>query len=177
MNAGSPQNHEADVLTKGDLQYALVRVQEGAFDAVRRLWDRRVAEGMTQKGLAKILGKDQAVISRNLRGPANWTFSTLSKLARGMRAKVQITLVCFEDIEAERVNYDAFDGYAPIQSSYATETATPQDNVISTSLLISQEDVKSFEAVFRDLLMTRRDSSSTYHVWMSGAPSSTGAES
>src|SRR5437773_2090655 len=64
--------------------YGVARAKSIAFDAVHALWRRRRAEGKSQAELAKVLGKDEGWLSKNLRGPGNWTMRTLGELVEAL---------------------------------------------------------------------------------------------
>lgn len=74
----------------------LVRYE--AFHAVNDLWQKRKAEGMTQKDIAERLGRDPAWVSRALGGPANWTLRTLGELTYALNGEVRLQAIAVEDI-------------------------------------------------------------------------------
>jgi hypothetical protein len=77
--------------------YGFARVRDIAFDAVQSLWRRRQAEGMTQAQLAETIGKDAGWVSRNLRGPGNWTARTVGAFVVGLNGEIEITVHALED--------------------------------------------------------------------------------
>lgn len=89
--------------------YGHARVRDKAFDAVRVLWKRRKSEGITQAKLCDALGRNPAWVSRNLRGPGNWTLKTLGALAEALGGEVEIQVLAKEDRRADRANYNAYD--------------------------------------------------------------------
>ncbi len=94
--------------------YGVARVRDQAFDAVRALWRRRHAAGLSQKALADAIGRDQAWVSRNLRAPGNWTLRTIGELVQGLHGEIEIIVHATEDLAAQRPNFDAYDGHRGI---------------------------------------------------------------
>jgi transcriptional regulator with XRE-family HTH domain len=108
-------------LPKADLAaYGVARAKDAAFDAIRRLWERRKAEGLKQKDLAEIIGRDAGSVSRYLSGPANWTFRTFGELAVGLGGEIEIQVHALEDPLDPAPNFDAYDGYVRTFSSPQT---------------------------------------------------------
>jgi transcriptional regulator with XRE-family HTH domain len=91
-------------------EYGFARVRDIAFDAVQELWQRRRAEGVTQSDLATALDRDTGWVSRNLRGPGNWTFRTFGALLEALGGEPQIKVRAIED-PLPRTNYHAYVGY------------------------------------------------------------------
>ena len=110
-------------LTEKDLAaYGTARAKDIAFDAIRALWDRRRDEGMQQKELASLIGRDAGWVSRCLRGPANWTFQTFGALAIGLGGEIEIVVHPLEEPSALRSNYDAYEEYVEtIEASIKAE--------------------------------------------------------
>jgi hypothetical protein len=114
-------------------------VRDIAFDAVQSLWRRRQAEGMTQAQLAETIGKDAGWVSRNLRGPGNWTARTVGAFVVGLNGEIEITVHALEDPLPIRSNYHAYSGYeVPLplptsQTSQATLLIEPKVHVASRS--------------------------------------------
>jgi transcriptional regulator with XRE-family HTH domain len=110
-------------------EYGIARAKSIAFDAVHELWRRRRAEGKTQADLAKALGKDEGWLSKNLRGPGNWTIKTLGELVEALDGDLEIVLHALEDHVPELKNYHAYAGYEinmPAQvSDYSVRTVGP----------------------------------------------------
>lgn len=103
----------------GDKQlaaYGVARAKDVAFDAVKVLWDRRKAEGMTQKEFAELIGRDPGWLSRCLRGPANWTFRTFGELVVGLGGEPQISIRALED-SIGSANYDAWSDFDSSQAA------------------------------------------------------------
>jgi hypothetical protein len=98
----------ADLTPKERDQYGFARVRDIAFDAVQSLWRRRRAEGITQVDLANAIGRDTAWVSKNLRGPGNWTLRTFGALVEGLGGAAEIIVRAAEDPPAVRTNYDAY---------------------------------------------------------------------
>jgi hypothetical protein len=91
--------------------YGFARVRDAQFDAVRGLWDRRQAEGMQQADLARAIGKDEGWVSRNLRGPGNWTSKTVGAFVEGLNGEIEIKIYAIEDPLPIPPNYHAYAGY------------------------------------------------------------------
>lgn len=92
-------------------EYGIARAKSIAFDAVHELWRRRRAEGKTQADLAKVLGKDEGWLSKNLRGPGNWTIKTLGELVEALDGDLEIVLHALEDPLPVLKNHHAYAGY------------------------------------------------------------------
>lgn len=97
--------------------YGVARARDAAFDAVKDLWDRRRGEGMTQKELADLIGRDAGWLSRCFRGPANWTFRTFGELAVGLGGDPVIAIRALEDALPGGSNYDAWSDYDTNQTA------------------------------------------------------------
>jgi transcriptional regulator with XRE-family HTH domain len=93
--------------------YGFGRVRDAAYDAVMELWRRRKAEGMTQSQLAEALGGDTGWLSRNLRGPGNWTLRTVGRFVEALNGEVELKVHGLEDPLATPPNYHAYVGYDP----------------------------------------------------------------
>jgi transcriptional regulator with XRE-family HTH domain len=103
--------------------YGLSRVRDAAYDAVMDLWRRRKAEGMTQAQLAEVMGGDTGWVSRNLRGPGNWTLRTVGRFVEALNGEVELRVHGLEDPLPVPPNYHAYVGYEP-------QTATIPDRVV-----------------------------------------------
>lgn len=93
--------------------YGFARVRDAAYDAVMDLWRRRKAEGMTQTELAEALGGDAGWLSRNLRGPGNWTLRTVGRFVEALNGEVELKVHGLEDPLPVLTNYHAYVGYEP----------------------------------------------------------------
>jgi hypothetical protein len=93
--------------------YGFARVRDAAFDAVSSLWTRRQNEGLTQVDLANAIGADPGWVSKNLRGPGNWTMRTFGTFVEGLDGEAQITIRAAEDPLPVLTNYHAYVGYEP----------------------------------------------------------------
>lgn len=91
--------------------YGFARVRDQAFDAVQVLWHRRQAEGMKQKEIATLLGRNPAWVSRNLSAPGNWTLRTFGEFMQALGGEAEIRVLAMEDAVAGAGNDDACDGY------------------------------------------------------------------
>jgi transcriptional regulator with XRE-family HTH domain len=101
--------------------YGLSRVRDAAYDAVMDLWRRRKAAGMTQAQLADAMGGDTGWVSRNLRGPGNWTLRTVGRFVEALNGEVELKVHGLEDPLTVPPNYHAYVGYEP-------QTATIPDS-------------------------------------------------
>jgi transcriptional regulator with XRE-family HTH domain len=104
--------------------YGFARVRDAAYDAVMDLWRRRKAEGMTQAQLADALGGDTGWLSRNLKGPGNWTLRTVGRLVEALNGEVELKVHGLEDPLPALPNYHAYVGYEP-QTATNSMAATP----------------------------------------------------
>lgn len=99
-------------LTPDELgEYGHQRIKFLVFDAVQKLWHRREEEGLKQKDLAERIGRDPAWVSKNLRGPANWTLRTLGEFVQGLDGELELSVHAMEDPIAPRPNYHAYAEY------------------------------------------------------------------
>ena len=98
--------------------YGFARARDIAFDAVTALWRRRRDAGMNQKELAEIIGRDTSWVSRNLRGPGNWTLRTLGAFVEGLNGELKIIVEAAEDQPLTGGNYysayDELKGPVPV---------------------------------------------------------------
>jgi transcriptional regulator with XRE-family HTH domain len=111
--------------------YGYVRVRDIAFDAVQALWRRRRSEGITQLQLAEALGKDAGWVSKNLRGPGNWTLRTIGEFVEALKGEIEITIHALEDHPADRPNYDAYLDYDanPLKDRLSTPSSQEPKNL------------------------------------------------
>jgi transcriptional regulator with XRE-family HTH domain len=93
--------------------YGFARVRDAAYDGVMELWHRRKDQGMTQAQLAEALGGDAGWLSRNLRGPGNWTLRTIGRFVEALNGEVEFKVHGLEDPLSARPNYHAYVGYEP----------------------------------------------------------------
>ena len=93
--------------------YGFARARDLAFDAVQSLWRRRRDQGMKQLDIAKAIDRQPAWVSRNLRGPGNWTMRTLGELVEALNGEIEITVRGVEDPVEDRKNSDAYTGFEP----------------------------------------------------------------
>lgn len=114
MTSRSKIKHRSNLET-----YGLARARDKAFDAVRRLWDLRQSEGLTQADLAARLEKDEGWVSKQLRSPGNWTLKTFGALVEGLKGEADIQALPLEYPITSRSNYDAYK-VVDAQVSYAS---------------------------------------------------------
>jgi len=102
-------NSDPFELTERDLgTYGYARARDLAFDAVRRLWDLRQSQGMKQATLASKIGRDPGWVSRNLRGPGNWTLRTLGEFVVGLGGRLKIDIIAEEGAPELAENFHAY---------------------------------------------------------------------
>jgi transcriptional regulator with XRE-family HTH domain len=130
-------------------EFGFARVRDAAFDAVSSLWNRRQNEGMTQADIASALGSDPGWVSKNLRGPGNWTLRTFGALVEALNGEAQITIRALDDSPQILSNYHAYVGYEPQTATIpdslpipsaglaAFKTSSPIGRRIDTANLIS----------------------------------------
>jgi len=114
--------------------YGFARVRDAAYDAVMDLWGRRKAEGMTQAQLADALGRDTGWLSRNLRGPGNWTLKTVGRFVEALNGEVELKVHGIEDPLPTPPNYHAYVGYEPEITATSTKATIPQMTVTRATL-------------------------------------------
>lgn len=98
---------EIEISNEEIRQRGYLKARDEAFNAVYKLWCKRVDEGMSQKDISEFLGRDAAWVSRALRGPANWTMRTLGELAEALDGVIEIGIVPVENLQ--RDNYDIYE--------------------------------------------------------------------
>jgi hypothetical protein len=108
-------------------EYGFLRVRDAAFDAVCALWKRRQDEGMTQAQIASAIDGDTGWVSKNLRGPGNWTMKTFGAFVEALQGEVQISIRATEDAPPVLTNYHAYVDYE--SEIPATTRATTEVNV------------------------------------------------
>jgi transcriptional regulator with XRE-family HTH domain len=108
------QSRISPLQPKDRANYGYARARDIAFDAVLALWRRRSAAGMKQIDVANAIGRDPAWVSRNLRGPGNWTLRTLGELAEALSGELEISVHALEDPMSNTPNYHAYAGYSSV---------------------------------------------------------------
>lgn len=91
--------------------YGVELVRNAAFDAIIRLWRKRQSQGLTQKILAAKTGSQPATVSRNLRGPGNWTLRTFGEMLCALDGSVRIDVYPNDEPVRDLTNSSAYDGY------------------------------------------------------------------
>jgi len=112
--------------------YGFARVRDAAYDSVMDLWRRRKAEGMTQAQLAEALGGDAGWLSRNLRGPGNWTLRTVGRFVEALNGEVELKVHAMEDPLPVPPNYHAYVGYDPEMVATSSNVSLPQLSGVSS---------------------------------------------
>lgn len=90
--------------------FGFARTRDLAFGAVRKLWNARQAQGMTQADLASRLNRDRGWVSKRLSGPTNWTLRTFGDLVDALDGEVEIRIADLREPQNVE-NYDAYSGY------------------------------------------------------------------
>jgi len=88
--------------------YGFARARDIAFDAIQALWRRRRSEGMKQTDIVAAIGRDAGWVSRNLRGPGNWTLRTIGELVEALNGELEIIVHANEDPPERLANYSAY---------------------------------------------------------------------
>jgi transcriptional regulator with XRE-family HTH domain len=117
-------------------EYGAVRLRDQAFDAIKKLWERRCEEGITQKELAERIGMDTGRLSKVLRGPGNWTLRTIGALVQGLRGEIDFNVSAVEDGVETPANLDAYTGYRLVGESPIAFSGTTYIGGVSPSLEI-----------------------------------------
>jgi hypothetical protein len=112
--------------------YGFARIRDAAFDAVSSLWARRQSEGMTQVDVANAIGGDPGWVSKNLRGPGNWTMRTFGTFVEALNGEALITVRAAEDPLPVRSNYNAYVGYEPEITATSVKATIQQASVASS---------------------------------------------
>jgi transcriptional regulator with XRE-family HTH domain len=105
----------APLTTKQRATFGVTRVKLLAFSAINDLWLRRKREGRTQADLAASLGKDEGWLSKNLKGPGNWTIRTIGEIVEALDGDIEIIVRAAEDVNCDQKNSDAYSGYEPYE--------------------------------------------------------------
>jgi transcriptional regulator with XRE-family HTH domain len=87
-------------LTKAELLDEYYAVLHDAYGAMRNVFKRLAASGLTQDDLAEKLGVDKALVSKRLRGRENLTLKTMSFMATAMGCRLSIGYVPFDAVQA-----------------------------------------------------------------------------
>jgi|SRR5579884_3041866 len=111
--------------------YGFARVRDVAFDAVMDLWRKRQEAGVTQKDIAHRLDKDPAWVSRQLKGPGNWTLRTFGALVEALNGEAEITVYPIEIPAGNGQNYDAYASILPSRAAYIGSSELQQAASVS----------------------------------------------
>jgi hypothetical protein len=133
----------SDLTPKQLRDFGFARVRDAAFDAVNALWVRRQSEGMTQADLAAAIAADTGWVSRNLRGPGNWTMRTFGAFVEALGGHAEIRVRAAEDQPAVRLNYHA---YVEYPASLPTSDCAPVNvsNPVTVTSGISKPAIRAF---------------------------------
>lgn len=97
--SNSQNTSRRDPFKKEELEAYRARVKFGIFRGLRAFFRRRQNEaGLTQKEVARLLGTDEALISKRLKGEANLTLDTLCDLARSMGARLDVKVTPLQEV-------------------------------------------------------------------------------
>lgn len=105
--------------------YGFARVRDKAFDAVHALWGKRKSEGVLLKDVAAKIGRDTGWVSKQLRGPGNWTLRTFGELVEALDGEAEIEVFGLEEPFASKSNYDAYSAHHPEASEALRFNVTP----------------------------------------------------
>ena len=94
-----------------DSDYGFARVRDKAFDAIHGLWAKRKSQGVLVKDVASKIGRDTGWVSKQLRGPGNWTLRTFGELVEALDGEAEIAVFGLEEPVISRSNYDAYSIY------------------------------------------------------------------
>jgi len=112
--------------------YGFARARDAAFDAVMSLWNRRQGEGMSQLDLAAALDSDPGWVSKNLKGPGNWTLRTFGALVEALNGEAVIKVRAAEDRPEVLSNHHAYVDYEPATIPHALPSAITKPSSITT---------------------------------------------
>ena len=98
--------------------YGFARVRDKAFDAVHMLWLKRKSQGVLLKDVAAKIGRDTGWVSKQLKGPGNWTLRTFGELVEALDGEAEIEVFGLEEPLTLKSNYDAY-------ASHYTEKLVP----------------------------------------------------
>ena len=107
MTSPSRKNKRSD---RGD--YGFARVRDKAFDAVHNLWAMRKSQGVLLKEVAQSIGRDTGWVSKQLRGPGNWTLRTFGELVEALDGEAEISVIGMDEPMIVRPNFDAYKIYS-----------------------------------------------------------------
>lgn len=89
-----------------DVEVSKEEARLHAYSAVRSVYDQRIREGRTQADIARAAKIAPARFSRLIKGPGNWTLSTLAAVLRALEAELRIEAKTYEDVR-RATNFDA----------------------------------------------------------------------
>jgi hypothetical protein len=113
--------HESCMTPDERTDYVIARTKDAAFDAVCDLWRKRQSSGMTQSDLASAMDADEGWVSRNLRGPGNWTIRTMARFVAGLNGEVEIII---HDLTDAKHDFSNFDAYSHLHNGNAKTSST-----------------------------------------------------
>ncbi|MBY5820402.1 hypothetical protein HFN60_32965 [Rhizobium leguminosarum] len=129
-------------------QRGYLKARDEAFNAVYKLWCKRIEEGVSQKDIAEFLGRDAAWVSRALRGPANWTMRTFGELVEALDGVIEIGIVPVEDLPLD--NYDIYEelhGSVQKLTPISSESSIQGANYMITVSVPSNPSVPAFSVL------------------------------
>lgn len=94
--------------------YGTARVKDKAFEAIRRLWEKRRQQGLKLKDVAGRIDADPGWVSKHLRGPGNWTLRTFGALVEGLEGEAEIDVFPIEEPADDRTNFDAYSEFGTV---------------------------------------------------------------
>jgi transcriptional regulator with XRE-family HTH domain len=129
----SQSNFKIDLTPDERRDFGFIRIRDIAFDAVQSLWRRRQTEGMTQADLASAINADAAWVSKNLRGPGNWTLRTFGAFVEALHGEAQITVRAIEDPLPIRANSHAYVDYDPVTTAAVNTLSRKPPDIARTT--------------------------------------------
>ena len=101
---------------------------------VLALWRKRRADGVKQSEVAAILNCDPGWVSKQFRGPGNWTLRTIGELIEALDGDIEIAARPMEETSLR--NFDAYSGYgADPPGSSVVRAASTQSTVVTNDAL------------------------------------------
>lgn len=124
--------------------YGFARVRDKAFDAVHSLWLKRKSQGVKLKDVADKIGRDTGWVSKQLRGPGNWTLRTFGELVEALDGEAEIAVFGLDEPLTDRPNFDAYAVY--VRDAKETSAKQPHYEVrVQGALSPSMAEAENFE--------------------------------
>jgi hypothetical protein len=103
---------------------------------------KRKSQGVLLKDVAAKIGRDTGWVSKQLKGPGNWTLRTFGELVEALDGEAEIDVFGLEEPLATRTNYDAYaehhpDAFGALRFQLMTETPSPDFKVKAPSATVT----------------------------------------